>query len=171
MGPSLSITGRPWARRWLKARASLGIEADKGRPFMPAVVNGASLDRAITLRGGIDLVRNMISDALRSNILPKTVEPASFGTHSCKRTLLYWATAAGLELDVRRLLGGHVLRSDGSWLAYSVEGMMAPMRQLTSVIQKVAGGEVVVDIADAAEAAEHHTTDGASLLRDRMLWT
>eukprot|EP00971_Amphidinium_carterae_P228622 4534777-Amphidinium_carterae.1 len=85
---------------------------------------------------GIDIVRTLIKEAIKEKIIPTSPDisgPEAYGTHSCKRTLLHWAALDGLPLDVRRLLGGHVLKSDGSLLAYSVEGMSAPLERAQEV--------------------------------------
>eukprot|EP00971_Amphidinium_carterae_P323622 6431213-Amphidinium_carterae.1 len=106
------------------------------------------------LRMGIDIVRTLIKEAIKEKIIPTSPGPESYGTHSCKRTLLYWAALDGLPLDVRRLLGGHVLKSDGSWLAYSVEGMSAPLRELKKVIQKDTEGKLTVGAKDPENHVE-----------------
>ena len=70
-----------------------------------------------------------------------------FATHSGKRTLLHWAAVAGLSVDVRRLLGHHVVKTDASWLTYSADAMSAPVRELINVIKQVAKGELAVKYA------------------------
>ena len=85
----------------------------------------------------------MIRRGLRSfDPTMEETDVSSYSTHSCKRTTLYWAAIDGLSLDTRRLLGGHVLRSDGSWLAYSVEALAAPLRELGNTIEKVKTGKL-----------------------------
>ena len=93
---------------------------------------------------------------------------AKHATHSCKRTTLYWAALAGLDLDSRRLLGNHTVKADGSWLAYSVEAMRAPVNKLFAVYAKVDGGELPGDVEVATpvvgevEAVESSVASGSS---------
>ena len=52
-------------------------------------------------------------------------------------------SAAGCSLDTRRLLGNHVARSDAAWMAYSVEGLAGPLREMGLVLQRVSAGRLV----------------------------
>eukprot|EP00971_Amphidinium_carterae_P057968 1146499-Amphidinium_carterae.1 len=76
--------------------------------------------------------------AIASRAIPggSGLDLSRYGSHSCKRTTLHWLAAAGASIEDRRLLGHHVLRSDGSWLAYSHDALQAPMVKYTKVVER-----------------------------------
>ena len=64
------------------------------------------------------------------------------GTHSCKATLLSWASKFGLPLETRRILGHHrlSLRGESSTLSYSRDAMAEPVRQLERLLRDIRSG-------------------------------
>ena len=91
-----------------------------------------------------EMLRGLIKDAMRDQVVSPNIEPSSHGTHSCKRTTLHWIAVAGFNLDERRLLGHHVIRSDGSWMAYSRDALTVPMERLRRVVRDVMSGALKV---------------------------
>eukprot|EP00971_Amphidinium_carterae_P002840 55789-Amphidinium_carterae.1 len=71
-----------------------------------------------------------------------------------------------VDLDTRvtrRLLGNHVLKRDGSWLAYSEEALSAPLSTLRTVIAKMGATSQEVSsttVASDAKAAQRFATSG-----------
>eukprot|EP00971_Amphidinium_carterae_P339614 6477514-Amphidinium_carterae.1 len=82
--------------------------------------------------------------AVQRKVLSASEDASMYGTHSCKRTTLHWAARANLSLDSRRLLGNHVVKSDGSWLAYSVDGLSGPIKELKTVLNMVGERKLAV---------------------------
>eukprot|EP00971_Amphidinium_carterae_P071957 1422880-Amphidinium_carterae.1 len=57
---------------------------------------------------------------------------------------MYWLRLAGVDLDTRRLRGNHVVKSDASWMAYSGDALVGPLKVIKFNIAEVAAGKVSV---------------------------
>jgi len=155
---AFGVSGRPWAAAWLNLRGRAGLHAETDGCLMPEVLADWSLGagRMPTSGGGVLLKR------LLSNVSVPDLE--EYGTHSCKATLLSWAAKAGLNHDVRRLLGGHAAPGDRSVMQYSRDAMAAPMVELTNLLAKVRGQRFLPDVTRSgrwAQEAESSSSDSA----------
>jgi hypothetical protein len=70
---------------------------------------------------------------------------SNYGTHSMKATPLAWFAKAGLGADDRKLLGGHVLKSDETMIAYSRDALAGPLARLEQVYLDIRHGRFLPD--------------------------
>ena len=147
--PALGLRKLAWAEAFLDLRRTIGVEGGPAVPFFPTLVDNSPALGAVTLDDATAALRRMFLKAVEAGSC-LWADVAKFATHSCKRTTLYWAALAGMDLDTRRLLGNHTVKADGSWLAYSVEAMRAPVNKIFAVYAKVDSGELFgeVEVAD-----------------------
>eukprot|EP00971_Amphidinium_carterae_P051668 1016921-Amphidinium_carterae.1 len=134
-----------WSHQFLAVRKTLKVEAGTAGLFFPALSEGRPGESGLVTADATKIVRRFVAQAIVNRILPKSTVVDSYSSHSCKRTLLHWAAADGMSLDDRRLLGNHVLKTDGSWLAYSHDGLAGPVANMKRAIRKVASGELTVE--------------------------
>ena len=66
---------------------------------------------------------------------------ANIGAHSLKSTTLSWLARAGVDREVRRVLGYQIKKDERSMEAYSRDSLSGPLRALTGVIRSIAAGE------------------------------
>ena len=160
-GLAAGLNGPGWADAFLETRRQIGVVASPVSPFFPSLKGGKPMKSAVGLEECTAVIRRFL----------RTFDPgmeesqvATYSTHSCKRTMLFWAAVDGLSLDNRRLLGGHVLRSDGSWLAYSVEALAAPLRELSKTVGKVKNGSLLkmVENQEGQSESSSSSTDLSS---------
>ena len=118
VAPAKAAYGTPWAEVFLNLRKRLNIQANAASPFFVAFDGGLPSAAGVTLAEANILIRRFIHEAVEKKFI-FCDDYDQFSSHSCKRTLLSWASRAGLPPDTRRLLGHHVVKTDASWLAYS----------------------------------------------------
>eukprot|EP00971_Amphidinium_carterae_P352540 6492644-Amphidinium_carterae.1 len=133
-----------WAIQFQAVRRVLNLELPSSGVFLPVLDGSEPTQQSLTTTDQTKFIRRFVVQAILEGVLPSDTDADMFSSHSCKRTLLHWAAADGLSLDDRRLLGNHVLRSDGSWIAYSVDGLRGPIVSVSRTIQKVSQGELEV---------------------------
>ena len=134
----------PWAEEWLACRESLGCKVGNGEPLLPLFVNGVKTTAGWTNAEANEALRHLLAKAKEDQVIKLTTIIADHGTHSCKRTTLHWVSVAGLPLDERRLLGHHVIRADGSWMAYARDALSALMDKYEEVVKRVFRAELKV---------------------------
>ena len=120
----------------------MGVKAGKQKPFFPALHGEMVLESGLSLADATQVVRVFIVQASSAGSIPASVVESDYATQSGKRTCMYWLALSGAPLDERRLLGHHVVRTDASWLAYSVEALTPLVAKLQEVIDKVATGDL-----------------------------
>eukprot|EP00971_Amphidinium_carterae_P147591 2925024-Amphidinium_carterae.1 len=162
------LHSQSWAVQFQMIRSALGLELPGCGVLFPLLEQGQPTLQALTTGDQTKLVRKYVTRAIAAGVLPPDTDVEQFSSHSCKRTLLHWAAADGLPLDDRRLLGNHVLRSDGSWIAFSIDGLRGPVASLAKTIGKVGRGELVVSGAqikpkEPSRAEESSTESSESL--------
>ena len=133
VAPAIAAYGTPWAQIFLDLRKRLQIVAGEASPFFVAFDGNLPSAAGVTLAEANVLIRRFVHEAAEKELITCD-DYNKFSSHSCKRTLLSWAAKAGLDLDTRRLLGHHVIKSDGSWLAYSHDALAHPVNELIKVI-------------------------------------
>ena len=134
----------PWAEDWLTCRESLGCKVGNGEPLLPLFVNDVKTTAGWTNAEANEALRHLLSQAKEDQVINLNTTIGDHGTHSCKRTTLHWVSVAGLPLDERRLLGHHVIRADGSWMAYARDALSALMEKYEEVVKKVFKAELKV---------------------------
>ena len=161
---SKGVADVEWAEHFLAVRHEIGIKASPVAPFFPELKEGKPTLAGISLEERTTAIRRLVK-LHHPEISEESL--STYSTHSCKRTLLYWAALDGLSLDSRRLLGGHVVKSDGSWLAYSVEALAGPLKELASTLSRF-GKEVdepkagqVVEDDPSSSTSESEVSSGA----------
>ena len=90
---------------------------------------------------------------------------SNVGTHSCKRTLLSWASKRGLPRDVRAILGAGV----GTELIYEADAQAHPLTRMSAMLDEVTRGIFLPDAprgqqlkhvdGDSREQADPHSDD------------
>ena len=134
------LSGRSWARRWVRVRSVLGHDVSKDGCLQLAPISGGWSDRKIT--------SSETSLWLRDILIQRGMDEAtacSYSSHSCKTSLLSFAAKAGLLPEIRRILGYHVDRNSVSMFTYGRDNMASPLRELESVLEAVRRGTFMPD--------------------------
>ena len=135
VGHACGLTGKPWAKEWLRLRKAHGLNA-AGGPLMNAIKVGGQWSDA-RLRS--QEAATWIAEILRRHGAP-ILPGQKFGTHSAKSTLLSWCAKAGVRLDVRNILGYHSAGAAESSLLYARDALAGPLRALERVLVHVREG-------------------------------
>ena len=153
---AFGVSGLPWTASWLELRARLGLHASADGSLMPEVLADWSFGAGrMPTAGGGQMIKKILGDV-------GTDDLGSYGTHSCKATLLSWAAKAGLSHDSRRLLGGHAAPGDRSVLQYSRDAMAAPMAELEGLLAKVRAKKFLPDVTRSGRWSEGPERDSSS---------
>jgi hypothetical protein len=140
VGYASGISGLPWAANWLQVRSAAGLRAGPKRPFMPLLSTGGVWTNArMNVDDGNSAVRCILKELGLDEI------DSNYGTHSMKSTPLAWFAKAGLGGDDRKLLGGHVLKSDETMIAYSRDALAGPLARLEEVYLDIRHGRFLPD--------------------------
>eukprot|EP00435_Cladocopium_sp_Y103_P071210 s1948_g37.t1 len=129
--PALGITEDPWIEEWVKVREQLGVSFDKGHPTMPAPQND-----------GTPGTRPLSSEEMKQwTHLLLTMSDVDFSdrritSHSCKCTLLSWASKRGMPWEDRMVLGGHTTGFKSAMI-YSRDSLGRPLRMLEQLLHEV----------------------------------
>eukprot|EP00435_Cladocopium_sp_Y103_P056640 s605_g19.t1 len=129
--PALGVTSDPWIEEWVAVRQSLGVDFEQGHLTMPA----PSAD-------GKPSVRPLSSEEMKNwtHLLLKSMDidfsDRRITSHSCKCTLLSWASKRGLPWEDRMILGGHT-SAFKSALVYSRDSLWRPLRMLERLLLEV----------------------------------
>lgn len=137
--PVRSVSGLDWTRAWLQLRREANLEAEEGRPLLPAPNDGGGW-------ANVPLSATSAAIWLKSLLQGSTgPDVALLGTHSMKCTLLSWTAKFGLDAAVRRALGYHTSQADRSVNIYARDSMAAPLRELQRVIDAIREKEFMPD--------------------------
>ena len=131
----------PWGLNFLRvaAVANRTLENLFDEPMLPAPALGQDLawqNRSVTTTEAGKWLRSLLSKVL-GEIEYTTV-------HSLKATPLSWCAKAGLEPDVRLLLGHHVTGKKSADV-YARDVLAAPLRQFDLVLQQIRNGSLRPD--------------------------
>ena len=133
--PSEGIVG-PWAERWMMLREQHGLKVGHGGPLMPCPAKaGWSGFQLTSFETGLWLKE--VSQAFGRD---ENLGSRNLGSHSCKATGLSWAAKAGMDHDVRKLLGYHTSSKDETMLLYSRSAMAAPLRAFSELLRSIRNG-------------------------------
>ena len=135
--PMLGVSGRPWAKGWLRLRALHGLDASvQGCLFPIKGPGGAWLSTPVRTSD--------FGASLRSLLLQLGFPPcdlSNIGAHSLKATTLTWAAKAGVLKETRKALGYHIEKGDHSMAAYSRDLMAGPLVEYQILLRSIGSGQ------------------------------
>eukprot|EP00971_Amphidinium_carterae_P331973 6465830-Amphidinium_carterae.1 len=123
------LTGKCWAEEWLKLREALAVDDKDCCLPIPSMDGQSFLDGPLRSSTAAIWLINAVRE-LSPNALPVT-------THGCRATVLSWAAKHGMSTVNRKLLGYHVQTRDRTMMEYSRDCLATPLRELTSIYQKI----------------------------------
>ena len=127
------LHGICWGSAWLTARQATRCNAGDGDLFIDGAKTLAGVANA---EANLEL-RKLVTQCNLTCYVENPMDAHQYGTHSCKRTTLHWIAISGMGLDECRLLGHHVIRAGGSWMAYSKDLMFTLTKKYVEVLEKV----------------------------------
>ena len=129
--PWMGVTHSEWVRTFLDVYAEVGLNINKVPlgPLMPAPKQGGGF-------GARPLSTPEAAEWLRL-LLQGTEAHETFRAHSLKTTLLVWAAKAGLDKEVRAVLGHHASALQGSEVVYSRHLQTRALRKLNMLLHRV----------------------------------
>ena len=132
VAPVMGVSQKPWGVAWISGRRAASLDARCGT-LLPAPLTGGEWSSApmTTFEFGL-AVRTLLGER---GFSPEDLK--DIGAHSLKCTTLSWLAKAGVNRDVRRLLGYHIRKDEKSMEAYSRDSVAGPLRELCSVIAKI----------------------------------
>jgi len=140
VGLAFGVSGAPWAQAWLRARKEAGLSAEEDGTLVPArSANGWS-------KASADI--GEANSVLRGFLLRLGVQGPDarrHSTHSCKATLLSWASKHGMRGELRRLLGGHAKPKERMVLEYSRDALAPALHALTLLLADIRVGRFSPD--------------------------
>ena len=141
------MTGEDWLRIFLELYETAGLNIRKVPlgPLLPAPKAG----------GGFCARPLLTPEASRwlKELLKGTTNWDTFQSHSMKATLLHWCARAGLDKEVKSVLGHHCSAVSGSEVVYSRQLQARPIRKLQMLLRLVRIGMSLDDIADGGGVA------------------
>ena len=139
--PTMSLGDEPWIPVWMDLRAKhFGETRESERiPLLPNPAMGNTWTRIpLGVGAGSQWLRALLSSVPHQS-------PTPLGTHSCKATVLSWASKWGMANGPRRLLGYHSEGRDKSLLTYSRDGMAGPLRLMCRMLDDIKSGTFLPD--------------------------
>lgn len=138
VAPCLGVVDDQWAEQWLSCRTSMNLEVGK-LPLMPSPdTSGVPTRRPLSTTEMGLWVRHLLVKA------GCAIGDRRLSSHSCKVTLLSYASTFGLEWNDRLILGGHVgpLKSA---IVYSRDCLARPLQLLAGMLSSIRFGEFQPD--------------------------
>ena len=129
--PWMGLTHHEWVRTFLDVYLLVGLNIDKVPlgPLLPAPKQGGGF-------GARPLSTPEAATWLRL-LLHGTPACDTFRAHSLKTTLLVWSAKAGLDKEVRAVLGHHATALEGSEVVYSRHLQTRALRKLNMLLHRV----------------------------------
>ena len=151
MAASIEGIGCDWVKEWLDLLSDTGVVIDADHPTLPCPSSSGTW-KQIPLP--CDQACSWLRSLLRQG--PHDAHIDNIGTHSCKRTLLTWASKRGLRRDTRALLGYHTSKAAGigSELIYEADAQAAPLRALCFMLSEVKAGTFMPDAPRGQEFSD-----------------
>ena len=129
--PALGVTNDPWIEEWVSVRKAIGIDFEKGHPTMPAPqADGKPGTRPLSSEEMKHWTHLLLND-MQIDFSDRRIT-----SHSCKCTLLSWASKRGLPWEDRMILGGHTMAFKSA-LVYSRDSLGRPLRMLERLLMEV----------------------------------
>ena len=129
--PALGVTSDPWIEEWVNVRRAIGVDFEKGHPTMPAPqVDGKPGTRPLRSEE-MKQWTHILLDDMQIDFSDRRIT-----SHSCKCTLLSWASKRGLPCEDRMILGGHTMAFKSA-MVYSRDSLGRPLRLLERMLMEV----------------------------------
>lgn len=141
------ITNDNWLETFLMiyGQAGLDIQRVPLGPLLPAPkIGGGFCARPLTTPEMSKWLRQLLKGTSNSEI---------FRAHSLKATVLGWCARAGLDKEVRAVLGHHCGAVTGSDVVYSRSLQVRPIRKLQMLLRLIRIGMGFEEIADQGQVA------------------
>ena len=129
--PWLGVTHHEWVKTFLDVylQAGLNIHRVPLGPLLPAPKQGGGFGiRPLSTPEAAEWLRLLLQG---------TPDSASFRAHSMKTTLLVWSAKAGLDKEVRAVLGHHSTALQGSDVVYGRHLQTRALRKLCMLLHRV----------------------------------
>ena len=139
--PWEGVVSEDWIEVLLKVYEEAGLDMTKVPlgPFLPAPkIGGGFCARPLSTQEAARWLRLLLSGTPGSE---------KIRCHSLKATLLNWCAKAGLDKEVRAVLGHHSTALHGSDIVYSRELQVRPLRKLQMLLKSIRIGLNLEDIA------------------------
>ena len=149
---ALGLSGLRWADAWIDVMEACGIRIHEDLPLLPCPgSNGTWRNVPLPCDQACVWLRSLLAQGVGPDEYLNNV-----GTHSCKRTILSWASKRGLPRDQRAILGYHTSKSAGvgTELIYEVDAQSAPLRAMASMLREVRSGKFMPDNPRGQQLAE-----------------
>ena len=149
---ALGLSGLRWADAWIDVMEECGIRIHEDLPLLPCPgSNGTWRNVPLPCDQACVWLRSLLAQGVGPDEYLNNV-----GTHSCKRTILSWASKRGLPRDQRAILGYHTSKSAGvgTELIYEVDAQSAPLRAMASMLREVRSGKFMPDNPRGQQLAE-----------------
>ncbi|CAK9111458.1 unnamed protein product [Durusdinium trenchii] len=141
------ITNDNWIETFLTLYAQAGLDIQKVPlgPLLPAPkIGGGFCARPLTTPEMSKWLRQLLKGTSNSD---------TFRAHSMKATVLGWCARAGLDKEVRAVLGHHCGAVTGSDVVYSRSLQVRPIRKLQMLLRLIRIGMGFEEIADQGQVA------------------
>lgn len=162
VAPTEGVTAGNWAAIFLDVYEQSGLDIHKVPlgPLLPAPRDGGTFfARPLTTSEAATWLRLLLSD------IPDAEHVRS---HSLKCTLLVWAAKAGVEKEVRCVLGHHASALEGSEVVYSRHLQTRALRKLQMLLHRIRIG-LGVEVMLTDQTLWPHPEDGIPELGFRSL--
>lgn len=129
--PWEGVVSEDWIEVLLKVYEEAGLDMTKVPlgPFLPAPkIGGGFCARPLSTQEAARWLRLLLSGTPGSE---------KIRCHSLKATLLNWCAKAGLDKEVRAVLGHHSTALHGSDIVYSRELQVRPLRKLQMLLKSI----------------------------------
>jgi hypothetical protein len=131
----------PWAATWLALRRDSGMDASVDKTMQKAAKAGDDwARRSMTTEEFGDWLRMLTRESV-----PAEEGVRDYGAHSCKVTVLSWASKAGMPKPFRRILGSHAKVGDKTVAEYSRDELAEPLRMVELLFDWIRSGEFSPD--------------------------
>eukprot|EP00435_Cladocopium_sp_Y103_P009332 s3793_g2.t1 len=128
---ALGVTEDPWIEEWVKVREELGVSFETGHPTMPAPQNDGTPSRRPLSSEEMKHWRHLLLTMMDVDFTDRRIT-----SHSCKCTLLSWASKRGMPWEDRMVLGGHTTGFKSA-MVYSRDSLGRPLRMLEQLLHEV----------------------------------
>ena len=153
---AVGVSGVRWADSWIDVMHEAGIIVAEEQPLLPCPASRGTWRKVpLPCDQGCSWLRAMLNANGDESFL------SNVGTHSCKRTLLSWASKRGLPRDVRAILGYHTSKSAGvgTELIYEADAQAHPLARMSAMLDEVTRG---IFLPDAPRGQQLKQVDGGS---------
>ena len=167
VAPIEGLESKAWAPKWMDVIKDAALPLGKGKPLLPGLLASGGWGRLpVTAEHGGTILRSLLvaAGADRHSV-------ASYGTHSCKATVLSWLSNYGTDRLTRASLGYHSQGRGGTEMVYGRDNLSGPLRAMQEVVAAVAlrkfnpdatrSGYFAKDVVDKRDDAQDVPSDSS----------